>query len=138
MRDVLQTARAYAVRSALIFLHLLEREPKAVGELLLAHSEHLSGHSDTAAHVFIDGVVAFPTIACSRFTSACGADCAVRAVIGSGSSGTRTQRLDKQPPASDGSRSVRAHALLSFLYLRPGSFLSLRPGSFLPFCPGAA
>ena len=56
---MLQAARAYAVRSALIFLHLLEREPKAVGELLLAHSEHLSGHSDTAAHVFIDGVGSF-------------------------------------------------------------------------------
>jgi hypothetical protein len=32
---------------------------RAVGELLLAHSEHLSGHSDTAAHVFIDGVGSF-------------------------------------------------------------------------------
>src|SRR5262245_50787167 len=146
MRDVLQAARAYAVRSALIFLHLLEREPKAVGELLLARSEHLSGHSDTAAHVSIVGVGAFLTIACSRFTAACGAYCDRKAAIGSGTSGTRAQRLDKQTSASDGSLSGRAHALLSFLSLRSVSFLSLRsvsfaslrPVSFLSLRPGAA
>jgi hypothetical protein len=33
----------------------LEREPEAVAELLLAHSEHRPAHPDTAAHVFIDG-----------------------------------------------------------------------------------
>jgi hypothetical protein len=81
------------------------------------------------------GLGAFLTIACSRFTSACGADCAVRAVIGSGTSGTRAQRLDKQTPASDGSLSGRAHALLSFLSLRPVSVLSLRPGSFASLRP---
>ena len=52
---MLQTARADAVLSALIFLHLLEREPEAIAELLLAHSEHHPARADTAAHVFIDG-----------------------------------------------------------------------------------
>src|SRR5262245_12128004 len=40
MRDVLQAARADAVPSLLVFLHLLEREPEPLGEFLLAHTEH--------------------------------------------------------------------------------------------------
>jgi len=56
IRNVLQAARANAVRSLLIFLHLLEREPKPVAELLLAHSEHHPAHPDPAAHVFVDKV----------------------------------------------------------------------------------
>src|SRR5262245_25076331 len=55
MRDVLQAARADAVLSVLIFLHLLPRQPEVVAELLSAHSEHDPAHPDTAAHVFIDG-----------------------------------------------------------------------------------
>src|SRR5262249_31926447 len=56
MRDLLQAARANAVLSVLIFLHLLEREPEPVAERLLAHSKHHPAHPDTAAHVPIDGV----------------------------------------------------------------------------------
>jgi hypothetical protein len=56
LRDVLQAARADAVRSFLIFLHLLEREPESVAELLLAHSKHQPAHPDPAAHVFVDRV----------------------------------------------------------------------------------
>src|SRR5215467_14366149 len=56
VRDVLQAARADAVLSALIFLHLLEREPEAVAEFLLTHSEHHPTHPDTAAYVLVDGV----------------------------------------------------------------------------------
>ena len=35
MREVLQAARAHTVRSLLVFLHLLEREPEPIGELRL-------------------------------------------------------------------------------------------------------
>ena len=53
---MLQAARADAIRSVLVFLHLLEGDPEAVGELLLAHSEHLPAHPDPAPYVFVDGV----------------------------------------------------------------------------------
>jgi hypothetical protein len=56
LRDVLQAARPDAVRSFLVFLHLLEREPEPVAELLLAHSEHQPAHPDPASHVFVNGV----------------------------------------------------------------------------------
>ena len=52
---MLQAARADAVLSVLIFLHLLPCDPKAVAELLSAHSEHHPAHPNTGAHVFIDG-----------------------------------------------------------------------------------
>jgi hypothetical protein len=56
MREVLQAARADAVRSLLIFLHLLECEPERIAELLLGHSENHPAHPDTAAHMLIDKV----------------------------------------------------------------------------------
>src|SRR5262245_15467955 len=56
LRDVLQTARADAVPSLLIFLHLLKREPEAVAKRPLAHSEHHPTHPDPPAYVLIDGV----------------------------------------------------------------------------------
>jgi pilus assembly protein Flp/PilA len=45
MRDVLQAARANAVRPLLIFLHLLECDAQRVTKLRLAHVEHHSAHS---------------------------------------------------------------------------------------------
>src|SRR5262249_6436744 len=56
MRDVLQAARAHTVRSLLVFLHLLEREPESIAELFLTHSEHHPTHSDPAAYVFVDRI----------------------------------------------------------------------------------
>jgi hypothetical protein len=56
MGDVLQAARADAILSILIFLHLLPRQPEVVAELLSAHSEHHPAHPDPAAHVFVDGI----------------------------------------------------------------------------------
>jgi len=65
---VLQAARADAVPSRLVFLHLLERDPEPVGESLLAHSEHHSAHPDPAAHVFVDGVGGWPPPSLWLFT----------------------------------------------------------------------
>ena len=59
MRDLLQAARPHAVRSLLVFLHLLEREPEPIGELRLAHSEYHPTHPDPAAYVFVDRVGGF-------------------------------------------------------------------------------
>jgi hypothetical protein len=56
MRDLLQAARPHTVRSFLVFLDLLEREPEPVAELRLAHSEHQPAHPDPAAYVFVDRV----------------------------------------------------------------------------------
>jgi hypothetical protein len=56
MGDVLQAARPHTVRSLLVFLHLLERNPEPVAELRLAHSEHHPTHSDPAAYVFVDRI----------------------------------------------------------------------------------
>jgi len=67
MRDVLQAARAHTVRSLLVFLDLLERDPEPIAELLLGHSEHQPAHPDPAAYVLVDGVGDSLTIACSTF-----------------------------------------------------------------------
>ena len=68
--------RTHAILSVLVFLHLLPGESQAVAELLSAHSEHISGY--WLPTCLSTGLGAFLTIACSRFTSACGSDCAVR------------------------------------------------------------
>ena len=47
--DVLQPARADAVRAILVFLDLLKRQPKCVAEIRLAHCQHHPAHAHPAA-----------------------------------------------------------------------------------------
>ena len=53
---MLQAARANAIRSLLIFLHLLERDAEGIAKLRLVHTEHHSAHAHPAAHVLVDRV----------------------------------------------------------------------------------
>src|ERR1700676_3628955 len=53
---MLQAARADAVRSLLIFLHLLERDAERLAQRRLAHAEHHAAHAHPAAHVLVDWV----------------------------------------------------------------------------------
>ena len=54
--DVLQAARANAVRAFFVFLHLLECKTQRIGKLFLAHFEHQPTHSHPAAHMSVDRV----------------------------------------------------------------------------------
>ena len=53
---MLQAARANAIRSLLIFLHLLERDAECIAKSRLAHAKHHSTRSHPAAHVLVDRV----------------------------------------------------------------------------------
>src|SRR6516164_10670755 len=55
-RDLLQPARANAVRALLVFLDLLKRQPKCVAEIRLAHCQHHPAHAHPAADVLVDGI----------------------------------------------------------------------------------
>ena len=56
VRDVLQPARANAVRALLVFLDLLKRQPKCVAEIRLAHCQHHPAHAHPVADVLVDGI----------------------------------------------------------------------------------
>ena len=53
VRDLLQPARADAVRALLVLLHLLEGEAERVAELFLTHAEHHAAHTHACAHVLV-------------------------------------------------------------------------------------
>jgi hypothetical protein len=56
MWDLLQSARADAVRTLLVFLDLLKRQAKCVAEIRLAHCQHHPAHAHPAADVLVDGI----------------------------------------------------------------------------------
>jgi len=65
--ELVQPAGADPVRSFLVFLHLLEREPKSVGDLFLAKSDHIAPHADAASYVFVDWI--WPCLLCLHILS---------------------------------------------------------------------
>lgn len=58
-RDVLETARPYAVRAFFIFLNLLKGDSEAFTKLLLAHAKHHSAQPHTAADMNVNGIRSF-------------------------------------------------------------------------------
>src|SRR5207244_346121 len=56
VRDMLQPARADAVRALLVFLDLLKRQAQCVAEIRLAHCQHHPAHAQTTADVLVDGI----------------------------------------------------------------------------------
>src|ERR1700738_3502187 len=54
--DLLQSARADAVRALLVFLDLLKRQAKCAAEIRLAHCQHHPAHAHPAADVLVDGI----------------------------------------------------------------------------------
>jgi hypothetical protein len=54
MSNVLQTACADSIGTLLIFLHLLEREPKGIAKCGLSHPEHLPAHTHATAHMLVN------------------------------------------------------------------------------------
>src|SRR5258705_5540697 len=56
LRNLLQPARADAVRALLVFLHLLEREIERVPELLLTHAKHHPPHPNAASDMLVGRV----------------------------------------------------------------------------------
>ena len=55
MGDLLQPAGPDAGGAFLIFLHLLEGETEPIGQLLLAHCQHLAAHAHPGADVVVGG-----------------------------------------------------------------------------------
>jgi hypothetical protein len=53
---VLQAGGADAVGPFLVFLDLLERQPKGVAEIGLAHIEHEPSHAHAAANMLVDRI----------------------------------------------------------------------------------
>ena len=68
LRYLEQPARADAVHTLLVFLHLLKREPHALAETLLAHPQKHTAQTDPAPHVLIHRV---RLLACHAFTHQC-------------------------------------------------------------------
>jgi hypothetical protein len=56
VRNLLQPARADAVRALLVLLYLLESHAKSIPELLLAHRKHHSTHAHAIAHMRINWI----------------------------------------------------------------------------------
>ena len=55
-RNLLQPARADAVRALLVLLHLLKGEAQRVAQALLAHPDEHPAHADPAANMLVDWV----------------------------------------------------------------------------------
>jgi hypothetical protein len=58
-RQLLQPARADAVRAFFVFLNLLKRQAQLVAELFLAHAEHKAAHADAAPDILVDRIGVF-------------------------------------------------------------------------------
>src|SRR5712692_7316385 len=56
MSEVLQSAGADPVPTLFVFLNLLESEAKRIAELLLAHSQQHTTHSNPAPHMLVRGI----------------------------------------------------------------------------------
>src|SRR3989338_1016667 len=56
---LVEAARADTVRTLLVFLNLLERQPEGLAQLLLTHADKHALHADPAAHMHIDGIRRF-------------------------------------------------------------------------------
>src|SRR5262249_40560239 len=54
--DLLQPARCDAIDAGLVFLHLLVGDAERIGQLLLAHRQHLAAHTHPCADVLVGGV----------------------------------------------------------------------------------
>src|SRR4029450_10084395 len=56
LRDLLQPASADAVRTLLVFLHLLEGQAERFAQFLLAHCKHFPAHAHSAADMSVNGI----------------------------------------------------------------------------------
>ena len=72
--DLEQPARADAVHTLLVFLHLLKSEAHAFAESLLAHAEKHTAQTDPAPHVLIHRV---RLLACHAFAHQCHDGCTI-------------------------------------------------------------